>query len=318
MDSSNIINSTEDIRIAYICLCHTDPDFVAHTADTLAYQEDAFFVHVDKKTEIEPFLEKCKSKQNVVFVQDDKRVKTYWGGFNAIIALMNTLEMAVAKGGFDRFVILQGQDYPLVSNREIHDFYRRRRQTEFCKALDISRAGNKHDRMFTRGFWLQDVDKGNPALRLLSLAFSRFNKLGLGYRKAYFKCRDTKWDIYKGWAQLSLTMNCVLHILDVYRNNKAFNRYFKNRFPVDEMYLHTIIYNSDFRDRLYQPVIYNRHGAETLLNMTYFEYPDQVVVFSKSTDYEWLKRTGCLFARKINSSSRELVDVIDRHIRNCD
>ena len=51
-----------------------------------------------------------------------------------------------------------------------------------------------------------------------------------------------------------------------------------------------------------------------MINLTYFEYPVYIIVFKDKEDYEWLKKTGCLFVRKLNSSSTELLDEIDSHI----
>ena len=88
----------------------------------------------------------------------------------------------------------------------------------------------------------------------------------------------------------------------------------KYRFPPDEIYIHTIIHNSPFRNNVSKDVIIRRSGEETLLNLTYFEYPVYVTVFTDKEDYKWLKNTGCLFVRKVNSSSSTLLDEIDKHI----
>lgn len=65
------------LRIAYICLCHTDPVFVARTAKTLQYEKDGFFIHVDNKQDITPFTKACDGNDNVYFVEE--RIDNYWG-----------------------------------------------------------------------------------------------------------------------------------------------------------------------------------------------------------------------------------------------
>ena len=101
------------LRIAYICLCHTDPIFVARTAKTLQYEKDGFFIHVDNKQDITPFTEACDGIDNVYFVEE--RIDNYWGGYNSIIATMRTIQLALSTDDYDRFILLQGQDYPLYS-----------------------------------------------------------------------------------------------------------------------------------------------------------------------------------------------------------
>ena len=65
------------LKIAYICLCHTDPVFVAKTAKALNYAADGFFIHVDNKQDISPFVEACNGLNNVHFVKE--RIDNHWG-----------------------------------------------------------------------------------------------------------------------------------------------------------------------------------------------------------------------------------------------
>ena len=149
---------------------------------------------------------------------------------------------------------------------------------------------------------------------MVQLNGNKINRFGIKYRASRFKMKNEKWNIYHGWAQFALTRECVLHILNVYKNNNSYNKYMAHRFPPDELYIPTIVHNSQFKNNISKSVISRRNGEETLLNLTYFEYPSQVTVFKEKNDYSWLKNTGCLFARKINSSSKELLKEIDKHI----
>lgn len=305
-NNSKIINP--NMNIAYIVLCHIDPDFVAHTARTLQYENDGVFIHVDKKVDIEPFLQKCKGLTNIYFVSEDKRVKNYWGGFNSIIATFNTIELALKKGNYDRFVLLQGQDYPLFSNKYIHNFFAKHSETEFCKAQNISASKNKKEYMRVGGYW--HTDNTNFLWKIIH----KFNSLGLKYRPLKYKNKNAKWNIYHGWAQFALTRKCVEYCLNVFKTDMSYNKFMRRRFPPDELYFPTIIYNSPFVNNVDRTVKYNRHGTKTKLNLTYFEYPDKIIIFKDKNDYNWLKKTGCLYVRKINSSSKELIEEIDKRI----
>ena len=299
------------LKIAYICLCHTDPLFVSRTAKALQYEDDGFFIHVDNKQEIEPFVATCAGMSNVHFVAD--RIDNYWGGYHSIIATMRTIKFALSIDDYDRFILLQGQDYPLYSPTEIHNFFETHSGIEFCKAKNISKSKNRKDYMKCCGFWFMDMNLHFP-LKYIRSIWHRFNTIGIKYRSPVFKDENKTWDIYTGWAQFALTKDCVKYILDVYENNPMYNKYMKHRFPPDEIYIHTIIYNSPFKDNVSKDVIMHRLGGETLLNLTYFEYPVHVTVFTDKDDYQWLKNTGCLFVRKVNSTSSHLLNEIDKHI----
>lgn len=300
-----------NLKIAYICLCHTDPEFVARTARTLKYESDGFFIHVDNKQDIAPFTKACEGLENVHFVED--RIDNYWGGYNSIIATMRTVKLALSTDDYDRFVLLQGQDYPLYSPREIHEFFAAHADVEYCKAKNVSASKNKKDYMRCCGFWLMDMKPSFP-MKYVRALLHRFNTLGIKYRSVRFKTDTEVWDVHHGWAQFALTRDCIKYVLDVYENNAAYNSYMKHRFPPDEIYIPTIIHNSAFKDKVSSDVIRLRTGEETMINLTYFEYPVYIIVFKDKDDYQWLRKTGCLFVRKVNSGSGELLDEIDSHI----
>ena len=300
-----------NIKIAYICLCHTEPEIVARTARALKYGDDGFFVHVDNKQDASPFIKACEGISGVHFVEN--RIDNFWGGFNSIIATMRTLQLAMKTDDYDRFVLLQGQDYPLYSPREIHEFFASHADVEYCKARNVSTSKNKKDYMRCCGYWLMDM-KPSGLMKYARALLHRFNTLGIKYRSPVFKDGKTEWSVYHGWAQFALTRDCVKYVLDVYENDTAYNDYMRHRFPPDEIYIPTIIHNSHFKDKVSTDVIRLRTGQETMINLTYFEYPVYIIVFKDKEDYEWLKKTGCLFVRKLNSSSIELLDEIDSHI----
>ena len=300
------------LKIAYICLCHTDPDFIAKTANALNYASDGFFIHVDNKQDVSPFVEACNGLNNVHFVKE--RIDNHWGGYNSIIATMRTIKLALSTNDYDRFVLLQGQDYPLCSSKEIHNFFEANIDIEFCKAKNISVSKNKKDYMKCCGLWLMDIRNPSFTMKCIRYFFHKFNAFGIKYRLPTFKNGKEIWNVYHGWAQFALTRDCIKYILDIYENNALYNKYMKYRFPPDEIYIHTIIHNSPFKDKVSSDVIIRRSGEKTLLNLTYFEYPDYVTVFTDKEDYKWLKNTGCLFVRKVNSSSSKLLHEIDKYI----
>ena len=273
------------------------------------YKNDGFFIHVDKKVDINPFLKQCKGLNNVHFVSEEKRVKNYWGGFNSIIATFNTIELALKTGKYDRFVLLQGQDYPLFSNEFIHDFFIDHINTEFCKAKNISASKNKSDYMKVGGYW--HFDGRNFFWRIIHKLNS---VIGVKYRPLKYKNKGTCWNVYHSRAYFSLTLPCIEYCFDVFKYNKGYNRFMKHRFPPDEIYIPTIIHNSKYKLNIWDKIIYNRYGETARLDLTYFEYPKVATVFRDKSDYYWLKDIGCLFVRKVNSSSKDLIEEIDKNI----
>lgn len=69
------------MRIAYLIVAHTDPKQLKRLVDALNDDNNIFFIHIDRKTDIGPFLEciDLTRYKNVHFI--DKRISVYWGDF---------------------------------------------------------------------------------------------------------------------------------------------------------------------------------------------------------------------------------------------
>lgn len=297
------------MKIAYLIMCHMDPKFVQRTAKRLSNDRNHVFIHVDKKQDISEYI---FTHNNVHFCKN--RVENYWGGWNSVIATINLLKEAIETESFDRYVLLQGQDYPLYSNDYIEEFFSNHLDVEFCRAYKLTDTRDDKDAMKIYGYWFIDKPKSNiikflryPIKKICSICNAKLIK----YRKGYYTENGVRYDIYSGWAQWAITDQCAKYILDFHQNHNKFNLYFKYSFPPDEIYFHTIIYNSKFADKTVDGGLIDSRSNDKLLNLTYFEYPDQIVVFKSIQDYNKLINSGFLFARKLNSSSESLLNYID-------
>lgn len=123
-------------KIAYIVLCHKDPAFIKNLAFKLRYKENKIFIAIDNKVEKNPFIKALENLDNIEII--DNKLKNYWGGWNAIRITIKALKIALNTGEFNRFIILQNQDYPLYSNDFINDFFDDFKDIEFCRAINIS------------------------------------------------------------------------------------------------------------------------------------------------------------------------------------
>ena len=301
------------MKIAYIVVCHKDPQLLSRLANTLKFENDHFFVHVDQKSDLEPFAEACRNTDNITFMRN--RLPNYWGGWNSIAATMNTLAYARAAGPFDRYILLQGQDYPLVSPDRIHSFLEEHKDEEFCRGVDISYSSDRGDYMKVCAYYLYDYSRKNLFLRFAGTALFAFNSLGIRYRSPVFKSGNETWHIYHGWAQWTLSDKAAEYMLDFYHKRDDFNSYIRHRFPPDELYFATVMNNSEFKGRISKHTIISRKGKETYLNLTYFEYPSTVVTFTDESVLDSLLKTNALFVRKVSSeSSQTLLDAIDSRI----
>lgn len=83
----------------------------------------------------------------------------------------------------------------------------------------------------------------------------------------------------------------------------------------DEAYFHTIVYNSPFAAHTPKGKAVASPHLTDFENLTYFEYPTDVTLFTEKKDWPKLRDSGFLFFRKASSQSKELLDFIDEQHR---
>jgi len=125
---------------------------------------------------------------------------------------------------------------------------------------------------------------------------------------------NEKFDVFWGCAQWALTGHCAQYILEFYDSHPTFNRWFYYAFPADELYIHTIVFNSPYASQ-------TTHGGpepeakplERWRNLHYFESAtnESGTVFGEH-DYDRLRVRPELYVRKVTTeASSKLLDRLD-------
>jgi len=219
------------------------------------------------------------------------------------------LRAAVNNGGFDRYVLLQGADYPIKSNDYIADFYEKNRNVEYIRAVNCATSEKKY--FYAKARYPQVFDRANLLMRIRN---KLIRVLDLKLKPKQWAVDGKPWNVYWGCAQFSVTHKCVELFLK-YENHAVLRKHFSNIFPTDETFFHTIVYNSD----LVQNTTHGHSESDreinnlvNLINLTYFEYPVLVTIFTHD-DYQKIIDLPHLYVRKVNTvESTVLLDMIDR------
>jgi hypothetical protein len=212
---------------------------------------------------------------------------------------------------FDRYVLLQGLDYPLASNEKIDSFFSEFSKNEFIRACNVSIS--KKEYFYSKSRYFLFFDRPNLVKKIAN-KLTRVFKLKL--KKGFFSHDQKKYQIYWGSAQWALTNDCIKYILS-FEHLVQVNKYFYHIFPADELYFHTLIFNSCFRDKTtFKGPELEKVGLTNWRNLHYFEYGKNIKIFNE-VDYEFPLSRNELFVRKVSSiSSKKLLDKIDMsHIK---
>lgn len=110
------------LRIHYIILAHKEPELLKRIIYCLKSNNSTFYIHIDKKTNIKPFL------YHISLIGADvhwiyPRYKIKWGHVSIVYATIQAMKTIKLTSENDRVILLSGQDFPVKSNEYIQKFF---------------------------------------------------------------------------------------------------------------------------------------------------------------------------------------------------
>ena len=264
-----------------------------------------FFIHIDQKARIEPFLYDLENMPNVYFVKE--RIHVYWGGYSQVEMQISMIrEMLARNTQYKRVINLTGTDYPVAKAETIVKTLEKE-EIEYIIGFDVNHEINPGRRKMSLKyscFYLMDTHRFIRAA-LIRLRLPRF----------YFK--TVKTPIYYGSEYWALSYACISELYRSYLDNEQLQKLFRYSFAPSEAWIHTMFFNSHWKDRAVQSLKNECHGLVKLSPITFFKYSKSIKILDER-DYEDIINSGRLFARKIiTGKSDRLISMLPNAEKNC-
>lgn len=277
-------------RIAFILLCHKDPDAIIAQARRLTSQGDHVALHFDARAQDSDYAEILNAladDSNVVFAP--RRIKCGWGEWSLVAATLETLRAAEAAWpDASHFYMVSGDCMPIKSAEYAHAFLERR-DCDFIESVDFYasdwiRTGMKEDRLRYRHWFNERTRK---RLFYASLAVQR--ALGLA--------RDVPADLKmhigsQWWCLRRSTIEALLAFCDT---RPDVLRFFSTTWIPDETFFQTLT-------RHLVPEAQIESRTPTFLMFSDYGMP----VTFYNDHYDLLLGQDYLFARKISAEAHDL------------
>ncbi|HLZ88848.1 MAG TPA: beta-1,6-N-acetylglucosaminyltransferase, partial [Puia sp.] len=264
------------MRIAHLILTHKNPQQLERLIRVLDHPAFDFYIHVDKKVDQTPF-NFLAQKKNVFFIEN--RVRIYWAGYGTIQATLNGFQQILPKN-YDYINVTSGQDFPLHSPDHIYQYLAQRKGLEFITCESIEDEWKDAAPRVKQYHLINWRIPGKHRLEILT------NKM---LEKKLFPSRKFPLD-YKivgrsNW--FTLTTPAVQYIVDFLQQHPEVVRYFKFCWGADEFIFASVLYNSAFKDRIRDSLVYvdwtgKKDGHPRILDVN---------------DFEKMKASGKLFGR---------------------
>ena len=312
------------MKIAYLLLAHKNPGQLARLIARLQGPDVGFFIHIDKKSDIVPFIKKIGETGNIRFIK--QRHKVYLRGYNSISATLALIDEARPSNP-KYHVLLSESCYPIKARDHIVDFLGNHDGREYISFFKLTHRPVwlkkiKHYYRWDSRF-AQRGTKWHPfAWRYLRLQKQLKNILP---ERRFFKGLTP----YGGSQWFMLTNDCATYASDYIRNNREFARFYRYTDVPNELIFQTVILNSPFADKVtnwhaYQDQekraeIHSRWPCPSAsYNFKYIDWsadrqdsPTHPVVLDER-DFDALCQSNCLFARKFDPNrSQKLMEKID-------
>lgn len=287
------------VKIAYLVIAYMDPEQLKRLALRLTKTSD-IYIHINSSVDIVPFQEALTDLPGpgrVIF--SEKRFRIVWAGYTILKAAFSMIEQAFQQEQYDRFVLLTGLDYPIKSDEEIQAFFQEHSDVEYVRAAVVK--GEKYDHLYYHA---------SRDHKLLHKCFQMYEKLlrrlGRKGKPDYVRYRGKKYPLYGIAPKWALTGTCAKYVLNFYKNNPRFNRYFQLMHAPDDFYVATVLFNSAYRDHI---------EAEYDIFKIVWLPADKGAKILTEEDYTELTECRQLYAKKFQSDySEKLQQMLDRGV----
>lgn len=294
------------MKIAYLISAYTDPEQLPKLIKALTYKENEFYIYVDAKSDINEFKiavdNNIEDKSRIHFIE--KRIKVFWGGYSQVRSIWTLLNTAIQEGvdkKFDRYVYISAQDYPIWSNEKIEQYYKDNYNKQMLHGYNLTKSGNHVALSKIDHYAHWDINIKHERL------FNKYRKilndkvLKLFPHKIVYKDKNSTWDIYWGSDYFSMSPDCARYVAETFKNNRGFRKYMKYVFCPSELWVQTLVANSEYRNSMLIDDVYDFNVATV---MQLVDYTSSIYVW-KEEDYDTVVNSGKMFFRKVATGKSE-------------
>ncbi|THD74030.1 glycosyl transferase [Thalassobius vesicularis] len=276
--------------IAFILLCHKDPEAIIQQAQRLTAAGDCMAIHFDANAGAADYAkirDALADNPRVTFAK--RRIKCGWGEWSLVQATLNAVEAAV--DAFPRathFMMVSGDCMAIKSAEYAHEFLDAD-DCDYVESFDFFesdwiKTGMKDERLIYRHYLNERKHK-----RLFYWALETQRKLGLK------RAIPEDLQIMIGSQWWCLRRRTIEWILDFIRKRPDVMRFFRTTWIPDETFFQTLVRHL---------VPEGEIRCRTLTFLMFSDYGMPVTFYNDH--YDLLLSQDFLFARKISPEATEL------------
>lgn len=285
---------------AYLIIAHNEPALLKTLVSLIDDERNDIFIFIDGKADINLFKNVKTNKSNLIYT---KRNNNYWGGVSQIETEYILFETAANTGHYAYYHLLSGVDLPLKSQDYIHDMCRRLNGIEFVGIVSAEQEIERRTRYY---YILQKHFRCSNVMQkiLVKIPQKGFVKL----QQLLHVERNNGVEMRMGPQWVSITDDFCRYLIS---KKDEILHMFNHTFLCDEIFIPTVLWNSRFRDNIYDR---DNQYHSCLRKIDWkrgypyvWKYSDVTELLEGSEDY-W-------FARKFTYQETKLINAISDAVK---
>lgn len=285
---------------AYLIIAHNEPNILQTLVNLIDDERNDIFIHIDSKAEFSDFNNIKANHSNLIFTE---RISCNWGDISLVQCEYILIETAYRTGSYSYYHLLSGVDLPIKTQNQIHNFFWKNQGKEFIGyATGKNTDKDIKNRISFYYYLIPYLNSKNILLKKISRYFLKYFTY---IQKKLRVKRHKNIEFKKGCEWFSITGNLVKHLIE---NKKRILSLYNHSFCSDELFLQTEVWNSPFKNNLYN-VSDEFEGC-----MRYIDWNRGKPYVWKLRDLEELKNSDKLFARKFSSKNYDIIKEIEKYI----
>lgn len=275
------------MKHAFLIIAHNEFEVLKLLVSCLDDSRNDIFIHFDKKVQTLPDIRTERAGLTIL----ENRVDVRWGGFSMMEAEFALFEAATARGPYQYYHLLSGVDLPIKSQDYIHDFFDQYDGQEFIGYTWTEMPPEFACKVQYWHLFPEDFKSRNVVKKALRAGFIRL-------QEAFGIKRNRDVDFKKGTQWVSITDRMARYFLE---HREWVSKTFHNTFACDELVMQTLCWMSPYRPNIHSLV---SDGEGCMRETGWHQDPESGTWTMREwtvDDYDRLKATSTLFARKFNS-----------------
>jgi len=281
--------------VAYLILSHHLPGLAARLVGALQHPRAAFFLHIDAKTSLKPYLDALPVPlpDNVFFI--DQRTAGHWGTFSLVQASLNALGAALGRfPQVGHLALLSGQSYPLVSAGVVVERLQAQSGRSFVQAEPMDGTHEYYRRFRRHFFWGKHYIPVPPPFPYNFPFSAQLNRLCAGWIKPRaFPGVGKPWFGSQWWCMCNADAR---HVLDFCHANPHWLRFFRTTSIPDETFFQSTLWGTRPADQTANLLDENLHFINWERTVNRGRSPATLTC----ADLPAMRASGALFARKFD------------------